>query len=73
MNGCATAWRSKEVERLAEERAIRSKDDLPENMLKYWRFRESLFTRFNEGILLDEESWFSVTPEALAYRSAVEC
>lgn len=73
MNGCATAWRSEEVERLAKERAIRRMIDLPDNMLKYWRFRHSLFDKFNEGIMLDEESWFSVTPEALAYRLAVEC
>lgn len=32
----------------------------------YWQQRFILFSRFNEGIKLDKESWFSVTPEAIA-------
>ncbi|XP_037816572.1 trimethylguanosine synthase [Lucilia sericata] len=35
-------------------------------LLKYWRKRFSLFSRFDEGIQLDRESWFSVTPEKVA-------
>ncbi|XP_075145268.1 uncharacterized protein LOC142220169 isoform X2 [Haematobia irritans] len=35
-------------------------------LLKYWRKRFSLFSRFDEGIRLDRESWFSVTPEKVA-------
>uniref|UniRef100_A0A1A9WGT5 Trimethylguanosine synthase n=1 Tax=Glossina brevipalpis TaxID=37001 RepID=A0A1A9WGT5_9MUSC len=35
-------------------------------LLKYWRRRFSLFSRFDEGIRLDRESWFSVTPEKVA-------
>ncbi|WFD34990.1 putative diacylglycerol O-acyltransferase tgs1 [Malassezia cuniculi] len=53
--------------------AIRRKEDLPPNMLKYWKARYDLFSRFDEGTLLDEESWYSVTPEAIAYRIAVRC
>ncbi|XP_022830366.1 trimethylguanosine synthase-like [Spodoptera litura] len=33
---------------------------------KYWRKRHILFHRFDEGIKLDRESWFSVTPESVA-------
>lgn len=33
---------------------------------KYWNKRFSLFSLFNHGIKLDEESWFSVTPEKVA-------
>jgi trimethylguanosine synthase len=33
---------------------------------KYWSQRRRLFTRFDLGIQLDRESWFSVTPEAIA-------
>jgi trimethylguanosine synthase len=33
---------------------------------KYWSQRRRLFTRFDKGIQLDKESWFSVTPEAIA-------
>ncbi|KAG7369901.1 RNA cap guanine-N2 methyltransferase [Nitzschia inconspicua] len=33
---------------------------------KFWSQRRRLFTRFDCGIQLDPESWFSVTPEAIA-------
>jgi trimethylguanosine synthase len=33
---------------------------------KFWSQRRRLFTRFDDGIQLDKESWFSVTPEAIA-------
>lgn len=53
--------------------AIRRPQDLPPNMAKYWRARYDLFSRFDEGTLLDLESWYSVTPEAIAYRIAMRC
>eukprot|EP01083_Nonionella_stella_P054138 143013_1 len=33
---------------------------------KYWAQRKRLFSKFDEGIQLDKESWYSVTPEAIA-------
>ncbi|XP_026325186.1 trimethylguanosine synthase [Hyposmocoma kahamanoa] len=42
-------------------------------MRKYWRRRHSLFHRFDEGIKLDKESWFSVTPENVAWHIANKC
>lgn len=33
---------------------------------KYWAQRHRFFSRFDEGIQLDPESWFSVTPEKIA-------
>eukprot|EP00116_Pleurobrachia_bachei_P002686 sb/3462948/ len=33
---------------------------------KYWSQRYRLFSLFDEGIKLDQESWFSVTPERIA-------
>lgn len=33
---------------------------------KYWSQRRRFFSRFDEGIQLDKESWYSVTPEAIA-------
>jgi len=33
---------------------------------KYWAQRKRLFSRFDQGIKLDKEGWFSVTPEAIA-------
>ncbi|XP_030374509.1 uncharacterized protein LOC115624063 [Scaptodrosophila lebanonensis] len=37
---------------------------------KYWFKRFSLFSRFDHGIRLDRESWFSVTPEKIAKQTA---
>ncbi|CAH8526743.1 unnamed protein product [Schistosoma turkestanicum] len=40
---------------------------------KYWKRRYDLFERFDEGVQLDEESWYSITPEAIARRQAKIC
>ncbi|XP_021933862.1 uncharacterized protein LOC110836698 isoform X3 [Zootermopsis nevadensis] len=40
---------------------------------KYWVRRYQLFSRFDEGIKLDDESWFSVTPERIAEHIAERC
>jgi hypothetical protein len=37
---------------------------------KYWLQRYSLFSRYDEGIKLDEEGWYSVTPEVVARHQA---
>ncbi|WAR55892.1 hypothetical protein PtB15_6B636 [Puccinia triticina] len=46
------------------------RNDLPESMQKYWAQRKRLFSRFDEGIKMDRESWYSVTPEAIAQQIA---
>ena len=40
---------------------------------KYWLKRFSLFSLFDQGIRLDRESWFSVTPEKIAAYTAERC
>ncbi|XP_020572794.1 trimethylguanosine synthase-like [Phalaenopsis equestris] len=35
-------------------------------LFKYWLQRYSLFSMFDAGISMDDEAWFSVTPEAIA-------
>ncbi|KAL3840405.1 hypothetical protein ACJIZ3_024996 [Penstemon smallii] len=40
---------------------------------KYWCQRYRLFSRFDDGIKMDEEGWFSVTPEILAKHHAFRC
>ena len=52
---------------------LQSKLELPRNLWKYWLQRYSLFTRFDEGILMDEEGWYSATPEVLAAHHAAKC
>uniref|UniRef100_A0A915KGH1 Trimethylguanosine synthase n=1 Tax=Romanomermis culicivorax TaxID=13658 RepID=A0A915KGH1_ROMCU len=42
-------------------------------MRKYWKNRYKLFTKFDDGVLLDEEGWFSVTPERIAEHIAYRC
>ena len=40
---------------------------------KYWFQRYRLFSRFDEGVRLDKEGWFSVTPEKIAEHIAERC
>jgi trimethylguanosine synthase len=40
--------------------------DFPAFMKKYYINRYSLFSKYDSGILMDHESWFSVTPEKIA-------
>ncbi|MGH0146875.1 UNVERIFIED_CONTAM: hypothetical protein FKN15_039679 [Acipenser sinensis] len=40
-------------------------------LAKYWAQRYRLFSRFDEGVKLDHEGWFSVTPEKIAKHIAV--
>ncbi|KAF8021673.1 hypothetical protein BT93_G1964 [Corymbia citriodora subsp. variegata] len=40
---------------------------------KYWLQRYHLFSRYDEGVKLDEEGWYSVTPEEIAIRHAERC
>uniref|UniRef100_A0A3B4AEL8 Trimethylguanosine synthase n=1 Tax=Periophthalmus magnuspinnatus TaxID=409849 RepID=A0A3B4AEL8_9GOBI len=55
----------------------RRTDPIPEEvaaepeLAKYWAQRHRLFSRFDQGIRLDREGWFSVTPEKIAEHIAV--
>ena len=40
---------------------------------KYFLQRYMLFSRYDEGVRLDEEGWYSVTPEVLAAHIASRC
>lgn len=46
--------------------------DDPE-LRKYWFQRYRLFSKFDSGIWMDRESWFSVTPEKIAKHLAERC
>ncbi|KAF8410072.1 hypothetical protein HHK36_002594 [Tetracentron sinense] len=43
------------------------------NITKYWCQRYLLFSRFDDGIKMDKEGWFSVTPEPIARHHASRC
>jgi len=47
--------------------------DLPKALHKYWHQRYRLFSLYDRGVLLDEEAWFSVTPERIAQHVADRC
>jgi trimethylguanosine synthase len=57
-----------------EEEAVNSEEEEERRKTavvnKFFRRRYSLFSRFDEGTVLDYESWFSVTPEVLAKHTA---
>ena len=40
---------------------------------KYWAQRYRLFSRYDDGVCLDPESWYSVTPEKIAQHIADRC
>ncbi|XP_049861120.1 trimethylguanosine synthase-like isoform X1 [Schistocerca gregaria] len=42
-------------------------------LMKYWVRRYQLFSKFDEGIRMDNDSWFSVTPERVAEHIAERC
>ncbi|KAH8310491.1 hypothetical protein KR044_001685 [Drosophila immigrans] len=63
--------------RTIKKKKRRKERQIPESlknnntMLKYWFKRFSLFSLFDRGIRLDDESWFSVTPEKIAKQIAL--
>ncbi|CAO3614132.1 unnamed protein product [Mucor hiemalis] len=50
-----------------------SEKTMPEDMSKYYYQRYSYFSKFDEGVLMDREGWFSVTPEKIARHIAERC
>lgn len=48
-------------------------ETMSKSLIKYWLQRYSLFSKYDEGIKLDEEGWFSVTPEVIAEHQALRC
>ncbi|KAI0053532.1 S-adenosyl-L-methionine-dependent methyltransferase [Auriscalpium vulgare] len=46
---------------------------VPEHLQKYFSQRTRYFSLYDSGCLLDEEGWYSVTPEAVADQIAERC
>lgn len=44
--------------------------ELDKKLTKYWFQRYNLFSRYDEGIQMDDEAWYSVTPEKIALHIA---
>ncbi|KAF2228155.1 RNA cap guanine-N2 methyltransferase-domain-containing protein [Elsinoe ampelina] len=47
-----------------------SAEDMPQEIRKYWHQRYDIFSRWDEGIQLTDESWYGVTPEPVANKIA---
>lgn len=62
--------KEEEEERFLMRCASRSKSPYPHVPNKYWGQRYRYFSRFDEGVGMDEEGWYSVTPEAIALHIA---
>ena len=80
LNTANNKWKSKSRSRQKKKpiRRLPPKQLPPElsawpELEKYWKQRFRLFSKFDEGIQLDRESWFSVTPEAIAIHIAERC
>ncbi|PKI50630.1 hypothetical protein CRG98_028942 [Punica granatum] len=56
-----------------EELKLLLLEDYSTSIEKYWYQRYLLFSRFDDGVKLDEEGWFSVTPEPVAKHHALRC
>lgn len=54
----------------SDELLMHTHATLPDNCKKYWRKRFQLFSKFEQGVYLSSELWFSVTPEAVAIFTA---
>lgn len=52
---------------------LKEKDNVTPLVKKYWLQRYDLFSKYDVGIKLDEEGWFSVTPEEIAAGQAGRC
>ncbi|KAK4515014.1 uncharacterized protein ATC70_002623 [Mucor velutinosus] len=50
-----------------------SQETMPKDMQKYYFQRYAYFSKFDQGILMDKEGWFSVTPEKIARHIALRC
>uniref|UniRef100_A0A0K0DJF5 Trimethylguanosine synthase n=1 Tax=Angiostrongylus cantonensis TaxID=6313 RepID=A0A0K0DJF5_ANGCA len=54
----------KEAHLLAKNAFVAYRND--KEIIKYWYQRYRLFSKLDEGVLMDREGWFSVTPERIA-------
>jgi len=68
-------WEDEGDDEEEEEEDAEEDDKATEKRLagRYWKRRFELWRRYNEGILMDEVGWFSVTPENIAARIAERC
>jgi trimethylguanosine synthase len=57
----------------APKRFYKLREKPPNVPLKYWNQRYNIFSQYDAGVQLDEESWYSVTHEPIAKHIAQQC
>ncbi|KAL1534318.1 trimethylguanosine synthase-like [Salvia divinorum] len=60
----------REKRKSAKAKKLEEKSNVTPLVTKYWFQRYDLFSKYDVGIKLDEEGWFSVTPEEIAASQA---
>lgn len=50
--------------------ATTSNASITPTLEKYWARRYAIFSRFDSGIRMDAQCWYSVTPETVAIKTA---
>ena len=63
---CACRRRHDAAKDASAARALPNPHDPSKVHDKYWAQRRRLFKKFDEGVRLDAEGWYSVTPEVVA-------
>ncbi|CAE7084907.1 unnamed protein product [Rhizoctonia solani] len=51
----------------------KNQKSVPQHLKKYFAQRHRFFSLYDDGCLLDEEGWYSVTPERIALQIAERC
>lgn len=46
--------------------------EVPQPIRKYWKSRFSIFSNYDDGIVLTDDAWFGVTPEPVARQIALD-
>ncbi|XVF23240.1 hypothetical protein REPUB_Repub13aG0019600 [Reevesia pubescens] len=58
---------------IKRKKRVKKQNGKEEIIKKYWFQRYNLFSKYDEGIQMDEEGWYSVTPQQIAIRHAEIC
>ncbi|XP_023644949.1 trimethylguanosine synthase [Capsella rubella] len=53
--------------------SIKKRNGTSPKISRYWFQRYDLFSKYDQGIEMDEEGWYSVTPEEIAIKQADRC
>ncbi|KAI6126833.1 Tgs1 protein [Pisolithus sp. B1] len=73
IGGAALGAQKQLFDALALVPHYKSTSEVPTHLQKYFFQRHRYFSLYDQGCLLDEEGWYSVTPECIASQIAERC